>query len=132
MTTTEADLAAQPPVDHPNEHAAPRVLNRTEPESSGRRRQLGTWSGVGSSCLRRCRPAGGADLLVVPSMLKPCGLAPLIGLRYGTMPVVRAVAGIVDTLFDHDYSVRLPVYHTLMSNPGMLYQEVYRKLNSKK
>ena len=46
----------------------------------------------------------GADLLVVPSMFEPCGLAPLIGMQYGTVPVVRATGGMIDTVFDHDNS----------------------------
>lgn len=48
----------------------------------------------------------GADLLVVPSLFEPCGLVPMIGLRYGTVPVVRAVGGMVDSVFDRDHSNR--------------------------
>ncbi|MBF2055865.1 MAG: glycogen synthase GlgA [Cyanobacterium sp. T60_A2020_053] len=45
----------------------------------------------------------GADIIVVPSMYEPCGLTQMIGLKYGTVPVVRGVGGLMDTVFDKDY-----------------------------
>ena len=61
----------------------------------------------------------GCDYLVMPSRYEPCGLGQLIAYRFGTIPIVRATGGLVDTVQDIDLSEILPKH----SGRGIVFAE---------
>ena len=63
------------------------------------------WKYPGKLAARICfdaalshRMYAGADLLLMPSLFEPCGLAQMIAMRYGTLPVVRETGGLRDSV----------------------------------
>ncbi len=57
---------------------------------------------VGYDEERAHRLVAGADVILVPSRFEPCGLTQMYGLRYGTLPLVRRVGGLGDTVRETD------------------------------
>lgn len=67
-------------------------------------RQVGIYRGYNESLAHRIE--AGADIFLMPSKFEPCGLNQMYSLRYGTVPIVRAVGGLDDTVQNFDAVTR--------------------------
>lgn len=63
-------------------------------------RQVGVYRGYNESLAHKIE--AGADIFMMPSTFEPCGLNQMYSLRYGTIPIVRAVGGLDDTVENFD------------------------------
>ena len=48
----------------------------------------------------------GSDFVLVPSAYEPCGLAQMVGLKYGSLPIVHRTGGLQDTVRHLDADAR--------------------------
>ena len=62
--------------------------------------QVGIYKGYNESLAHQIE--AGADIFLMPSRFEPCGLNQMYSLRYGTIPIVRAVGGLDDTVENFD------------------------------
>ena len=60
----------------------------------------------------------GADALLMPSRYEPCGLAQMIAMRYGCIPIARSTGGLADTITD---------VSTFPEGTGFLFEEATPK-----
>lgn len=86
----------------------------------------------------------GSDMFLMPSRFEPCGLGQLISLRYGSIPIVRAVGGLADTVTDfnpktkkgngfifHSYNPRALLIAIIRAVENYKYQETWNELVKK-
>lgn len=69
-------------------------LKKTYPDN------VGVYIGYNDEVARKIY--AGSDIFLMPSRFEPCGLAQLISLKYGTLPLVRLTGGLKDTIIPYN------------------------------
>ena len=62
----------------------------------------------------------GADFLIMPSRVEPCGLNQLYAIRYGTMPIVHSTGGLKDTVVDFSEHEGYGITFDTLTLPDMI------------
>jgi starch synthase len=72
---------------------------------------------------------GGADMLLMPSRYEPCGLAQMIAMRYGCVPIARSTGGLKDTIFDQPKTAQSTGFLFDEASPEALAKAIQRGLD---
>lgn len=92
------------------------------------------WAYLGFSDELAHQIEAGADVFLMPSLFEPCGLNQLYSLAHGTVPLVHATGGLVDTVVDANVQTIADgtatgfVFHE--PAPGALWETLNRVLNT--
>ena len=79
----------------------------------------------------------GSDIFLMPSRYEPCGLSQMIAMRYGSVPLVRAVGGLHDTVTDSEtgfvfVDTKVKSFNDTLRRALQLYPDRARWLNLQK
>lgn len=69
-----------------------------------RPQQVGVYFGYNTPLAHKIE--AGADMFLMPSAYEPCGLNQMYSLKYGTVPIVRGVGGLDDTISNFEPTTR--------------------------
>ena len=61
---------------------------------------IGSWIGYDNRKAHLIE--AGADFFIMPSLYEPCGLNQIYSMKYGTLPIVRDIGGLKDTVCQYD------------------------------
>ncbi|HEY9087939.1 MAG TPA: glycogen/starch synthase [Anaerolineaceae bacterium] len=75
------------------------------------------------------RMYAGGDALIMPSRYEPCGLAQMIAMRYGCVPIARSVGGLTDTILDDPDASQSTGFLFSEAAPAALAQTLRRALD---